>query len=345
MDTFNLTLSYQFTMPYKRECTIIRTILSPLWPVILLFGLIGNLTNIVVFLKCGIKDNVTTLLLSLSVSDMMYLVLSAPTVSKSIIVDFAPNFQWSFDPEFLGALFYWPAATAYDFSSYLSVALGVTRCACVAMPLQFKSIFTKTRTIKLIVALFVLTLALRAPVLSIHRVAWKIDLQTNLSYPYLAAYNVKQMVRINDVLNRNSLPWINFIIMITCVGVLSFKLSQASRVRKSYTSKSSTQSEKSKNQGLSPKDLHVIQSVVLVCAIFLVSQLPFLAYSTVRLINPEFDRWARLHYLFTIWSLISHTCAHLNASVNILVYYNFNRKYKSVLLYMLNLKSFETEYK
>ncbi|GFN87594.1 chemosensory receptor a [Plakobranchus ocellatus] len=318
--------------PYWREYILARTILIPLWPAIILFGLMANLTNIIVFFKCGIRDNVTILLLSLSMSDMTYLILSMPTVCQTIILDFDPDFPWPFDPKFIGELLHAPAVTAYDLSSLISVLLGVTRCACVAMPLQFKSVFTKARTVKILITILIVAVALRGPILSIFRVTWTTDSHTNRSYPYVAVHNAKQMVRINDILNRNLLPWINFIIMITCVAVLGFKLSQASIVRKSYTFKSGTESENSKRQGLSPKDLHVIQSVVLVCAIFLASQLPFLAYSTIRLINSEFDRWARLHNLFTIWSSVGFMCAYLNASLNIFVYYNFNSKYKSTLL-------------
>ncbi|GFO34215.1 hypothetical protein PoB_006072000 [Plakobranchus ocellatus] len=46
--------------------------------------------------------------------------------------------------------------------------------------------------------------------------------------------------------------------------------SQAST--ENLTHQNHTESEKSKNQGLSPKELHAIQTVVLACAIFLASQ-------------------------------------------------------------------------
>ncbi|GFO40291.1 chemosensory receptor b [Plakobranchus ocellatus] len=165
------------------------------------------------------------------------------------------------------------------------------------------------------------------------------DPDTNVSYMYVAKHNKKAMTRINDVLNRNSVLYINFIIMITCVCVLSFKLRQASAIRRSHSStpapKSEQASEKADSQGMSSKDVRVIKSVVLVCSIFIMSQAPFLIYSTARLINPEFDVFARLHYLFEMSAAISLTCSYLNATVNIFVYYNCNRKYKSVFLSML----------
>ncbi|GFO14611.1 chemosensory receptor b [Plakobranchus ocellatus] len=146
------------------------------------------------------------------------------------------------------------------------------------------------------------------------------------------------MTRINDILNRNSLLYINFIIMITCVSVLSYKLYQASKTRRSYTTSSAIDPEqasgKPDNLGLSSKDLHVIQSVVLVGSIFIMSQAPFLMYSTTRLLVSGFAAGAKFMHIFAVCTTISQTCSYLNATVNIFVYYNFNSKYKSNLLLM-----------
>ncbi|GFO24601.1 chemosensory receptor c [Plakobranchus ocellatus] len=297
--------------------------------------------NIIVFLKIGIKDNVTTLLVSLSTSDIMFLALITPSACSYIIIYFIPDWQWTIHRGLMEELLYWPAFTFYDFSSYISVWLGVTRCACVAMPLQFKSVFTKARSVKTALILFILAVSLRMPVLTMFRLEWMTDSHTNSSLLFLKRSNSDVIIRFNDILNRSCLPWMNFIIMIICVGVIKFKLYQASIVRKSHKAISTSDSipERQDHQGKSSQDLRVIQSVVLICCIFIVSQLPFLAYSIGRRISPEFDIFGRLQNLFFICSAISRTCSYLNASVNIFVYYNYNSKYKSVFLSMLKLKS------
>ncbi|GFN96497.1 hypothetical protein PoB_002300300 [Plakobranchus ocellatus] len=121
-------------LPYQRQFLYTSWILTTSWPCILVFGLFANVTNIIIFLKAGVKDNVTTLLLSLSVSDLIFLCLLSPRVCALIIWHYAPDWQWPFSRTFVDSLFYWPAYTFYAFSSYISVWLGVTRCACVAMP-------------------------------------------------------------------------------------------------------------------------------------------------------------------------------------------------------------------
>ena len=341
-NTSKLSDDYTVTYFYREEYQIVLKILAPLWPAIILFGLISNTINIVVFLKAGNKDNVTTLLLSLAVSDLVFLTLISPSMCGYAILSLASSHPWPFDRFILFFLFYWPASTAYDLSAFIAVSLGVMRCACVAMPLKFKLVFTRSRTIKWVMFLVVLAVSLRLPVLTIHRISWRRDPQTNLSSPYLKAVNTAYMSRINDVLNRGIVIYILYITMVTCVVVLSFKLYQASKIRRSCTTRPTETSDQASDkpvvQGLTSKDVQVVKSVVLVCTIFILSQLTFLTTSTARLIRPSFDEGQQLVFLFGIFIQISLTCSYLNASINIFVYYNYNSKYRSVLLSMLSVK-------
>ncbi|GFS21227.1 chemosensory receptor B [Elysia marginata] len=122
--------------------------------------------------------------------------------------------------------------------------------------------------------------------------------------------------------------------MVTCVGVLTFNLYQAAKTRRECLKTSQTQDQ----QGLSSKDLQVVKSVVLVCTIFVLLQLPGLLNSTVRLILPEFNTGKYLVYIFGISSQINLTCTYLNASINIFVYYNYNSKYRTVFRSLLCIK-------
>ena len=331
------------TFPYAEEFRMKIKFSGSVWPAIILFGLCTNLVNIVVFLKAGVKDNVTTLLITLSMSDFTFLTLIIPTMCMFVTIAHAPDHHWTFDRNFVYHLFYWPAFTAYDLSAFISVSLGVMRCACVAMPLKFKLVFTKSRTVKWVLFLVVLVVALRLTVLTIFRVAYRTDRTTNTSIPYVAMVNRAAMSRINDVMNRGFVIWINYTTMVTCVGVLSYKLNQESRIRQTFkTAKLQTSDEapeKTSSQGLSTKDLQVVRSVVLVCTIFIFSQLPFLVVSTTRLISSDFTYDSKWFALFSIISQSSLTLSYLNASVNIFVYYNYNSKYRAVFLSMLPFRS------
>ena len=176
-------------LPYTRQLATTIKVLAPLWPVILTIGFISNITNICVFLKVGVKENVTALFLSLAMSDLTFLVLITPTMCGMFIKAYDEDYLWPFHYKFSYCLLYWPAFTAYDLSAFISVSLGVTRCACVAMPLKFKAVFTKSRTIKWVLFLVVVAVALRIPVLTIFRVAYRKKPSTNIrTTPYVAMY-------------------------------------------------------------------------------------------------------------------------------------------------------------
>ena len=227
--------SSAFTVLYLAQYFATVQVLSTCWPAIILFGFISNIVNIIVFVKSGAKDNVGVLLISLAVSDLTFLILITPSMCGFVIFAFFRSHSWPFDHQFISYLFYWPAFTAFDLSTYISVSLGVMRCACVAMPLKFKLVFTKSKTIIWVIFLVVLTVSLRIPVLSILRISWKTDLSTNKSVPYLLSRNYESMSQINDVLNRGILIYLAYATMIICVSVLSLKLYQAAQIRRSCT--------------------------------------------------------------------------------------------------------------
>ncbi|GFS02169.1 hypothetical protein ElyMa_006439100 [Elysia marginata] len=149
------------------------------------------------------------------------------------------------------------------------------RGACVAMHLKFKLVFTKARTIKWVLFFIALAVSLRIPVLTIHRISWRTDPKTIISSPSLIEVNREQMSRINDILNRGVAIYITYITMVTDVCILTSKLYQASKMRRSCKATSNQPSDKTDSpadRGLSSRDLKVVKSVVLVCTIFVLRQ-------------------------------------------------------------------------
>ena len=148
-------------LPFYRELLFLTDILTPIWPTLVLAGLIFNKINVVTFAKVVVKDSVTTLLLTLSISDAIYLTRMIPTVMYWQVLDTPTTRVGHY-------LCYWRAMTFYDYSSHISVFLGVTRCACVVKPLHFKSVFTKSRTVIAVILLFCVNVLLHLPVLSLN---------------------------------------------------------------------------------------------------------------------------------------------------------------------------------
>ncbi|GFR93545.1 chemosensory receptor C [Elysia marginata] len=304
---------------FLKEFRAMQLFIYHVWLCILLFGMISNTINLTVFFKIGFRDNVTVTLLFLSISDLINLILNIPYIVMWFVQVNFPDHDWPFNSNVFEVAFYWYAQIFYDYSSFVSVFLGLVRCACVARPLLFKSMFTVTRTLIILGVLFVAAVSLRVPVLTIIQLTWAINPQTNSTWlSFRVTDNFREIYRANDIINRNIVAWVAYIIAVACVIVLVTKLQEASRFRQSLGSQQTTahrrthklnttpsckdttpqqdttktpnelsnQNEKSSNK-MSAKDLQVIQSVTIICAIFILSQLPFQTLSTIRLFYPE----------------------------------------------------------
>ena len=340
--TLKLLANNKSIYPYERENEILSSVFYSFWPVLILVGLVSNTINIVVFLKVGVKDSVSTLLLTLSISDLIFLCIFSLTI---LILSFSPFGTLQIPAiQVIHFLTFWPAVTFYDYSAYISVFLGVARCACVAMPLHFKSVFTVKRTVAALLVLFLLDVLLHLPILTVFRLGWVRDPSTNTTSLSLVSDSFAMHVykqKINDVLNKNSIPWVTFIIAVSSVALLSFKLFESSKVRSSSTGNNTSSTDDTQKQThshkLSSKDVKVVQSVILVCSIFIVAQLPSLIYTPIRSSSSEFNERGRLRFLASICIKVEWTFMMLNASINIFVYYNYNSKFKSIFRSSLNL--------
>ena len=361
-----MNVSFNTDLVFAYEFHVLTKFIYHIWISIALFGLVSNILNIVVFIKIGLKDNVTITLLFLSISDLLNTIINSPPIVGRYIAVHQPGHIWPFDRFIIILGPYWYAYIFYDYSSFISVFLASVRCACVARPLRFKSMLTKSRTITVLCLLFVLAFVLRVPVLTVFRLSWTLNPQTNSTFRSLVfADNFRAIYQANDILNRNIISWLAYIAITTCVVILASKLQAASKFRRSLTSQVTTkgQLEKDKTVGhmsgplriplkdsksaghdlkgsdkMSTRELQVIQSVTLICVIFILSQLPFQVISTVRLFVPEFDNFRSAHHIYGFSSHISSTFGFLNASVNIFVHIRFNARYRQQFIALFSKK-------
>ena len=341
---------------FFEEFVFLRLFIFHMWLCIVIFGLISNTINIVVFGKIGLRDNVTVTLLFLSLSDLLNLILSCPIVVAWFMDQNYPNHDWPFHPKILYFGIYWWAYIFYDYSSFISVFLALVRCACVSRPLRFKSMFTISRTVAILGVLFLVAVTLRAPVLTVFRLSWEVNSLTNSTFRSIQFVdNFNEIYKANDIINRNIVSWVAYIIAITCVIVLVSKLQAASRFRHSLhnaargsseNDESTVQNEKTEvskmqksSNKMSSKDMKVAQSVTLICVIFILSQMPFQIISLTRLIDPEFSVLKRKEPAYGFATHISSTFGYLNASVNIFVHFNFNARYRETFLFFFSKKS------
>ena len=344
--------------------------LYQIWFAIIIFGTISNVINIAIFCRMRGKENMSICFLMLSMSDLIYLIIYAfPAVSRFILFHHK-RFQWVFDPMIFLVCTLWYGQIFFDYSCFISVYLAAVRCGCVVMPLKFKTTFTRKTTVRVLIAMFLAAVGLRAPQLYANNLDWTGRPGTNTTFVICASSEHNQLIlKVNDIVNRNIISWIAYISITVCLVTLISKLRSSSRFRHSAsqglnrtragetdedlstgqpeftgthqqnintvrpsqelgeTDKGSRQEKSSVK--MSTKETRLIQSVILISVIFLLSQLPFQVYSTIRLFTPQFTADASQRYRFGLASQISRTCSLLNCSVNIFVYLTYNNKYRA----------------
>ncbi|KAK3803724.1 hypothetical protein RRG08_047687 [Elysia crispata] len=86
------------------------------------------------------------------------------------------------------------------------------------MPLRFKTVFTRSRTARGLLGLFIAAICLRAPQFFAHGVSWKFNPATNSSYLSCSdAKDIQILSKVNDLVNRNIVSTITYFLVAACV--------------------------------------------------------------------------------------------------------------------------------
>ncbi|KAK3789653.1 hypothetical protein RRG08_017342 [Elysia crispata] len=65
-------------LPFQTVFFIGQDIFAPMSVLLIIFGVVANILNVVVFVKTSVRDNVTVSFITLSLSDLCYFLLISP---------------------------------------------------------------------------------------------------------------------------------------------------------------------------------------------------------------------------------------------------------------------------
>lgn len=297
-----------------------------------IFGVIANIINIVVFSKVGFSDSVTVALFGLAISDLGYLFL----VLVSQILDLLDGTVGLHPFEPLKNLAYqvlWINNLFYDITTVITVYNAVQKCACVAIPLMFKSVFTRGRAMKIVGGIYCVVIIYYIPTLISPGSTTTFDPvenRTRLGYYYHPSR--KLVMDIFLVLNRIVLPFVAQIVVLFCTVILSVNLKRALRKRRSISKRESSDEDEhvaSKEQPRrNTKELRVIQTVILVSTIFVICNLPDILITFTAMFYKEFNDQRKYESTYKLCSAIQDIFSVSNSAVNIVVYLKYSSKYR-----------------
>lgn len=317
-------------------------------------GIVANAITMYTFIRLGLADSVVIGFFALAISDMLCLMVALYSWLCNTLEFFSKD--WSVD---MGALFFlgvWYFQMSFDISMLTTTFTAVQKCSCVALPFQFRSVFTRTRTVIVITIIWFFCIGLCAPVLFSQGLQNKVLSDSNSSkYVIWFSEHRPALIAANDLINRVILQNVSEVIAIACTLILSKCLvnqlkfrHQASHPHVSGDLRPSSRScaavspesdnTKEKSDGslistrISSKELQVIKSVTLVSVIFILGNCPRIALSAARLIVPELDAFRRYQNIHYILHSLRRIIEVSSAGLNFLIYYNFNSRFRETVL-------------
>ena len=299
-------------------------------PTLEVLGIAVNVINMVVFYKMGLSDGVTQNFFILSISDglitsialvnsVTYILQTMVYAGKDIHVEMVHL------ASFLATTF------PQNFSLITTVVIAVVRCCCVAMPLRVKYLITARRQLAAILIFSASALGILLYAFTPIKVIFIHSERVNSSLPMFielrwAAY----------ALFTNIFFYIGFIIVIICVIILSISLNQSTKFREKSASGSGPMSG-SDGAGQAKegrKEARIVQTVVFLCVIFILCYLPTMIFSLFGQIEPEFSATGFYRNANVFFLMFLEMSLMVNANVNIVIYYLYNSRYRTVFLTM-----------
>ncbi|CAG5130914.1 unnamed protein product [Candidula unifasciata] len=158
---------------------VISTIFYEIFaPLMNLFGFSANTLSLIIFMKMGLTDGVTISFFALSFSDVCRSTSMIFTWLCQVLSVFAcvnPNVN----P--LIPLAIHITTMFFDISALTIICISVQRCACVAFPLQFRGVFTRSRVTCFLAVIYIVIFSWYIPLFAEQRIEIHIDPVTNVT--------------------------------------------------------------------------------------------------------------------------------------------------------------------
>ncbi|CAG5116917.1 unnamed protein product [Candidula unifasciata] len=297
---------------------VVYVVINPLFSV---FGIITNLINITVFIKCGFSDSVNIALLGLSLSDLFLLLF---ILWRSIC--FFPLFRQADLP-------FDPLETAYvtagipltyfgRTTSWITAFITLERFLCVAFPLKVKTLSTPRKSTIIVICIYVLMAATVASLFYTSRVGMKFFPERNSSRLGLVFTSDRYSVAKYANPFSNLVVQIGSFLFVLVFTVLLFdKLKSNNKWRQNVTDQASL---------LSRRDQKVAIMIVLVSSNFIICYVGITIEYIWPIFNPEFTSGLAYRNTLFVVTAFAITTHQINAATNLFIYLTMSSKYRRV---------------
>lgn len=311
---------------YQSREIVVTVNLVLIGETITIFGMAGNIINIIVFIKQGFSDTVNISLLALSVADMGSLITVqwfSVCVNPWFISSDLPFLPLEIQSLTAG----FPHVYFARVTGFITAFISFERCLCVALPLKVKQMITKRLVVSYNIAIFLIMILTVFPVYYTSYYDWKFSSSTNKSKLGIFYTNNKNSVLEVSLLVTNlGVPFLSFFIIVISTAVTGITLKQKTTWRRSISVSRKTSAEE-----ITTKERKVVVMITTVSIIFIISLVPLTMLLTARAIVPELNitgKYANMNWLVVSVGLLLEI---INSSINIIVYYKMSTKYRATM--------------
>ncbi|XP_076448433.1 uncharacterized protein LOC143285105 [Babylonia areolata] len=290
---------------------------------VVLVGIIGNVVNIIIFTKQGLRDRINVCLFSLALADLGYLLalFIYKSFSHITLVSKAVGAYWKIRSlnTILGVFWGFSAV-----SNLLTLLVSVERCLCVVSPLKAKQLLKTKVMVILIVLIYFLILSSSLIFNAKFTVGSKLDENTNttLYTAVLSDFYLQNKVFVDIVYNyllAIALPFASLVVVIFSTITTVIFLKRAL----SWKQKSANVMDR--------KEAAVTKMLLLVCYVYVICVTPSVVNAFVVQFVEGWIPTGRYSNTFYAYVALMHLLTALNSSLNFFIYYLRGSKFRSTL--------------
>lgn len=295
------------------------------------FGLITNGLSIKLFIRMGLKNEVTFSFTSLAIFDFCFALANVINLMSDICHTWEIRYGlfMPIDPYVVWLYSTFPALSFYTISTMITAYLAATRCLCVALPFKFKYLVTRRYfliTMSTCVVYSVTIHSLVYPYMGVHIVLDSKVNRTRLTYWFTPEFgNLAKIIRFCTLF---SVSLATEIISFVCAVVMTAKLKASVQFRIDLGSNNTEGQKEKAAQKLTGKERNVVLQMIVISTIYFLCNLMQMVHAW----GAQFITAYTQDLFYLTMAKVQLFFNTINCSVNFFVYLKFNTKFRQLFL-------------
>lgn len=289
-----------------------------------LLGLITNSLSVIIHTMNGFRDAIKICFFALSLCDLVYIIMSNCSIIVVLIGEESPSLLSHSRINLNNFAFY--QSMVFEMSALIKTFIAVQRGCCVAFPFHVNRVFTKKRTVGVMVCLCLFSLASYVSKEFLDSINYVHVTVINNTYGNPSFYNeisdLSGLVR--DTL-KTVVVFVCEILVVLSLALILHGMSSTLKYRQSVSNTTCGSQQKLIKHN---KEMRVVKQVILVSAIHLICYTPVATYSLLYQLNIRGFLPFNVLYIAVAFADVKNLAGPVNAAINFFIYYSYNSKFR-----------------